>query len=138
MKFISIAPLVAIFISICQAQYIGHVGPTAPLTSKTYECNVLNYGAKADNNTDIGPAISSAFSNCVLNNPNSRLVVPAGNYLISSTVILNGGSNWAFQLDGLITVDYSAYVSGKISGNVLVFRNTNEFELFSSNGKGAM
>ncbi|KAG8713966.1 hypothetical protein FRC11_010358 [Ceratobasidium sp. 423] len=103
-----------------------------------YECNVLNYGAKADNATDIGPAIKSAFSNCIVKNPNSRLIVPAGNYLLSSTVLLNGGSNWAFQLDGLITVDYSAYVSGAVSGNALVFQRMNEFELYSSNGKGAI
>ncbi|KAB5590036.1 endo-rhamnogalacturonase [Ceratobasidium theobromae] len=129
----------AVFLAgICQAQHIGHVGPTVPATSKMYECNVLNYGAKADNATDIGPAIKSAFSNCIVKNPNSRLIVPSGNYLLSSTVLLNGASNWAFQLDGLITVDYSAYVSGAVSGNALVFQRMNEFEVYSSNGKGAI
>ncbi|KAG9083365.1 hypothetical protein FRC06_004563, partial [Ceratobasidium sp. 370] len=97
-----------------------------------------DYGAKADNKTDVGPTILSAFSNCVLKNQNSRLIVPEGNYLIYSIVNIKGGSNWTFQLDGLITVDYDAYVSGKIAGNVSEFKRANEFELYSSNGKGAI
>ncbi|KAJ1302855.1 hypothetical protein OPQ81_003157 [Rhizoctonia solani] len=137
MRFL-LASVAALLVGVCQAQHNGHVGPTVPATSKMYECNVLKYGAKADNATDIGPAIKSAFSNCIVKNPNSRLIVPEGNYLLSSTVLLNGGNNWAFQLDGLITVDYSAYVSGAVSGNALVFQRMNEFELYSSNGKGAI
>ncbi|KDN34902.1 hypothetical protein RSAG8_12042, partial [Rhizoctonia solani AG-8 WAC10335] len=145
MRFLLVS-VVALLVGVCQAQHVGSVGPTVPATSKMYECNVLNYGAKADNATDIGPAIKSAFSNCIVKNPNSRLVVPQasnwieflGNYLLSSTVLLNGGSNWAFQLDGLITVDYSAYVSGAVSGNALMFQRMNQFELYSSNGKGAI
>ncbi|EUC56592.1 rhamnogalacturonan-hydrolase [Rhizoctonia solani AG-3 Rhs1AP] len=136
----------ALLASVCQAQHVGRVGPTVPVTSKKYPCNVLDYGAKADNATDIGPAIKSAFTNCIVKNHNSRLVVPAassgigsvGNYLLSTTVLLNGASNWAFQLDGLITVDYSAYVKGTVAGNALVFQRMNEFELYSSNGKGAI
>ncbi|CAE6369981.1 unnamed protein product [Rhizoctonia solani] len=134
MRFI-LASVAALLAGVCQAQHVGRVGPAVPATSKMFECNVLNYGAKADNATDIGPAIKSAFSNCVVKNPNSRLI---GNYLLSSTVLLNGASNWAFQLDGLITVDYSAYVSGAVSGNALVFQRMNEFELYSSNGQGAI
>ncbi|CAE6400362.1 unnamed protein product [Rhizoctonia solani] len=109
MRFL-FASVVALLAGVCQAQHVGHVGPTVPATSKMYECNVLNYGAKADNATDIGPAIKSAFTNY----------------------------NWAFQLDGLITVDYSAYVKGTVAGNALVFQRMNEFELYSSNGKGAI
>lgn len=137
MRFL-LASVAALLAGVCQAQYSGHVGPTVPATSKMYECNVLNYGAKADNATDIGPAIKSAFTNCILKNTNSRLIVPEGNYLLSSTVLLNGGSNWAFQLDGLITVDYNAYVSGALSGNALFFQRMKEFEIYSSNGKGAI
>ncbi|CUA78418.1 hypothetical protein RSOLAG22IIIB_07071 [Rhizoctonia solani] len=135
MRFL-FACVAAILAGICQAQHVGHVGPTVPATSKMYECNVLNYGGKADNATDIGPAIKSAFTNCIVKNPNSHFT--QGNYLLSSTVLLNAGSNWAFQLDGLITVDYSAYVSGAVSGNALVFQRMNEFELYSSNGQGAI
>ncbi|KAH7339098.1 pectin lyase fold/virulence factor [Rhizoctonia solani] len=131
-----LASVAVLFAGVGHAQHVGRVGPTVPASSKMHECNVLNFGAKADNATDIGPAIKSAFSNCIVKNPNSRLIIPQGNYLLSSTVLLNGGSNWAFQLDGLITVDYSAYVSGVVSGNALVFQRMNEFELYSSNGQG--
>ncbi|KAG9120651.1 hypothetical protein FRC07_003787 [Ceratobasidium sp. 392] len=137
LSFLS-SSLLTLLAGVCQAQYLGHVGPNVSATSKMYECNVLNYGAKVDNTTDIGPAITSAFKNCILKNPNSRLIVPAGNYLLSTTVSLNAGSNWAFQLDGLITLDYAAYVSGKVAGNALVFQRMNEFEIYSSNGKGAI
>ncbi|KAG9080790.1 hypothetical protein FRC06_006166, partial [Ceratobasidium sp. 370] len=61
-----------------------------------------------------------------------------GNYLIYSTVNIKGGSNWAFQLDGLITIGYDAYVSGKIAGTAFEFKRANEFELNSSNGNGAI
>ncbi|CAE6477488.1 unnamed protein product [Rhizoctonia solani] len=130
MRFL-FASVVTLLAGVCQAQHVGHVGPTVPATSKMYECNVLNYGAKADNATDIGPAIKSAFTNCVVKNPNSRLIVPAASNCMKVF-------NWAFQLDGLITVDYSAYVKGTVAGNALVFQRMNEFELYSSNGKGAI
>jgi polygalacturonase len=46
---------------------------------------ISNYGAKADNATDVGPAIKSAFSNCVVKNPNSRLIVPKVSCWFQST-----------------------------------------------------
>lgn len=88
------------------AQLTGPVGPTTKLDQKTNECNILNYGAINDNSTDASGAIESAFKNCVLSHPGSRLVVPEGEYLIKRTVILQNGTNWAFQLDGLITLAY--------------------------------
>jgi polygalacturonase len=88
------------------AQLIGPVGPVTPLSEKTIECNILDYGAKNDNSTDTAGAIESAFTNCVLSNPGSRLVVPEGEYLINRSVALSNGTNWAFQLEGLITLAY--------------------------------
>lgn len=87
-------------------QLIGPVGPITPLSEKTIECNILNYGAVADNATDVSSALNSAFTECVLKNPGSRLIVPAGDYLLNKSVILSNGTNWAFQLDGLITGNY--------------------------------
>ncbi|CAE6523435.1 unnamed protein product [Rhizoctonia solani] len=120
MRFL-LASVVSLLASVCWSQH-------------PYVAYHRNYGAKANNATDIGPAIKSAFTNCIIKNPNSRL----GNYLLSSTVLLNAGSNWAFQLDGLITVDYSAYISGAVAGNAFVFPRMNNFELYSSNGQGAI
>jgi polygalacturonase len=85
------------------AQLTGSVGPTTPLSQKTKVCNILQYGAKADNKTNVAPALRAAFQQCVLPNPGSRLYVPSGNYLTTEDIVLSNGTNWAFQLDGLIT-----------------------------------
>lgn len=79
------------------AQLIGPVGPVTPLSEKTHECNVLDYGAVANNLTDISTALHLAFEDCVLQNPGSRLIVPAGNYLLNQSVVLSNGTKWAFQ-----------------------------------------
>jgi rhamnogalacturonan hydrolase len=95
-------------LSFTQGQLIGPVGPTTPLAHKLIECNILNYGAKADNRRDVAPAIHAAYKQCVLPNPGSRLIVPSGTYLTTENIVLANATNWAFQLDGLIT----AYVTG--------------------------
>jgi rhamnogalacturonan hydrolase len=43
-----------------------HIGPQTSRATKaaTKTCNVLNYGAKADKSTDIGPPLTSAFAAC--------------------------------------------------------------------------
>lgn len=91
---------------ITAGQLIGPVGPKTDLQHKTVECSILDYGAVADNKTDISTALETAFSNCVRKNPGSRLIVPEGEYLIERGVTLINGTNWAFQLDGLITAAY--------------------------------
>jgi hypothetical protein len=91
---------------IAAGQLTGPVGPTTALENKNIECNVLDYGGVADNSTDISTALETVFSECVRKNPGSRLIVPEGEYLIKRGVTLSNGTNWAFQLDGLITAAY--------------------------------
>lgn len=55
------------------------VGPSTSLSSKSTICNVLDYGGVADGETDIGPAITKAYSSCVSGNA-ATLYVPEGNY----------------------------------------------------------
>lgn len=93
-------------LGLSNAQLIGPVGPTTALEDKIIECNVLDYGAVADNATDISTPLEAAFTECVLSQPGSRLVVPEGNYLINRSVVLSNATHWAFQLDGLITAAY--------------------------------
>lgn len=105
MKF----PTLSLFISLSNlaaSQLIGPVGPTTDLAKKHIECNILDYGAVADNSTDISTALETCFRDCVQKNPGSRLVVPEGEYLITRGVVLSNATNWAFQLDGLITAAY--------------------------------
>jgi len=63
------------------------VGPTSSLSDKSGTiCNVLNYGAVADGKTDIGVAITNAFSQCIVkaNGGGATLLVPEGEYLSRS------------------------------------------------------
>lgn len=112
-------------------QLSGKVGPLTTHATKTAKktCNVLNYGAKADKTTDIGPPLQSAFAAC---KTGGTVVVPSGDYAIKTWVTFEGGKAWALQLDGTL------YRTGTSAGNVLFVRNANDFELFSSTGKGAI
>ncbi|KAF4905515.1 putative rhamnogalacturonase A [Colletotrichum viniferum] len=145
------------------AQLTGPVGPTTALSKKTTECNILNYGGVSDNSTDVADAIENAYQSCVLVHAGSRLIVPEGNYLIKRTAILSNGTNWAFQLDGLITLAYggnwtvdrelilqgfagveqlNATINGEGDGlflqNGITIINAVDFEFYSQNGKGAI
>ncbi|PAV21490.1 rhamnogalacturonase [Pyrrhoderma noxium] len=114
------------------AQLTGHVGPTTTTKAKQAKiCNVLDYGG-TKGSSDIGPAIGSAFSECVKPNPGSTLYVPEGNYDMETWQTLSGGSKWAFQLDGIITR------TGTSGGNMILVENTSDFEFFSSNSAGAI
>ncbi|TDL15361.1 rhamnogalacturonase [Rickenella mellea] len=112
------------------AQLSGRVGPTTALSQKKTVCNVLNYGGKVGS-SDIGPAIGSAFTNCVKKNSGSVLYVPPGNYNMATWQTLNGGSNWAFQMDGVITR------TGTAGGHMIYIGTANNFEMFSSTSAGA-
>jgi rhamnogalacturonan hydrolase len=113
------------------AQLSGKVGPLTSHASKTAKktCNILNYGAKADKATDVGPPLLKAFTDC---KTGGTVVVPVGDYAMKSWVTFEGGKAWALQLDGTI------YRTGTESGNMLFIRNANDFEMFSSTGTGAV
>lgn len=102
-KLVAVAALLAVQ---ALGQLVGPVGPTTDLAWKRHECNILDFGARPDNSTDIADALHAAFNHCVLRHPGSRLVVPEGHYLLNRSVVLSNATNWAFQLDGLITAAY--------------------------------
>lgn len=70
-----------LFSSFAQATQVDKrsVGALTPLSAKTTVCNVLDYGAVADNSTDIGPAILSAFTNCAKAG-GATIYIPPGSY----------------------------------------------------------
>ncbi|KAI0586487.1 Glycoside hydrolase family 28 [Pyrenophora tritici-repentis] len=113
------------------AQLSGKVGPLTTHASKSAVkiCNVLDYGAKADKATDLSPALLSAFTAC---KAGGTVVIPSGDYALATWVTFEGGKAWALQLDGVI------YRTGSASGNMLFVRNADDFEMFSSMGKGAV
>ncbi|TVY36592.1 putative rhamnogalacturonase A [Lachnellula subtilissima] len=112
---------------------ITSLGPKTALSAKSKICNVLDYGAVADNKTDIGPAILKAFSSCATTG-GATIYVPPGSYSIATGVTLNKGSAYAFQIDGLITLT----ADGSFGGNAIVIENASDVEVFSSNGLGAI
>ena len=99
------------FAGLASCQLAGPVGPTTSLDLKTHECNILNYGASNDNSSDIADALETTFNDCVLHNPGSRLIVPEGQYLLNRSVVLSNATNWAFQLEGLVTLAYDGNYS---------------------------
>lgn len=54
-------------------------GASTLLSSKATFCNVKDYGGIADGKTDIGPAISKAYSSCAWKG-GATIYVPPGNY----------------------------------------------------------
>lgn len=109
----------------------GKVGPKTSIADKraSKTCNIKDYGAKADGETDISPAVSDAFADC---KTGGIVVIPDGDYALSQWVELSGGSAWALQLDGTL------YRTGSDDGNMIFIEHTEDFELFSSTGKGAV
>ncbi|KAF7627466.1 rhamnogalacturonase B [Aspergillus flavus] len=120
-----LAPLLA------SAQLTGRVGPLKSAAEKAANktCNVLDYGAVADLSTDIGQPLLDAFEDC---NGSGLVYVPEGEYALSTWVLFDKGESWALQLDGVI------YRNGTDGGNMITFEHTSDFEMFSSNGKGAI
>ncbi|KAK0453652.1 RGase B [Armillaria borealis] len=114
------------------AQLSGSVGPLTSYSAKAAvkTCDVTDYGAVADLSTDLGTALASAFAAC---KSGGLVVIPEGDYAMSTWVTLNGGSAWALQLDGTI------YRTGTAGGNMIFsIEHTSDFELFSSTSSGAV
>nr|ULM60707.1 putative glycoside hydrolase family 28 protein [Thecaphora frezii] len=94
-------------------------------------CNIKDYGAKSG--SDIGPAINNAFTKCVTASgaKNKVLLIPQGNWIIRSHVVLNGGENWALQWDGNVSIPHDTSIGG---GPMIQFKRAKNF-VFT--GKGA-
>ncbi|KAK0206568.1 RGase B [Desarmillaria ectypa] len=130
---IQVSALVSLFLLpvLTAAQLSGSVGPLTSYSTKAAvkTCNVTDYGAVADLSTDLGTALASAFAAC---KSGGLVVIPEGDYAMSTWVTLNGGSAWALQLDGTI------YRTGTAGGNMIFIEHTSDFELFSSTSSGAV
>lgn len=60
------------------------------------------------------------------------VIVPEGDFAMSTWQTLRGGSGWAVQLDGTI------YRTGTAGGHMIIVQGTDDFEFFSSTSQGAM
>ncbi|KAJ7459470.1 pectin lyase-like protein [Mycena galericulata] len=101
------------------------------------ECNVLDYGAVADNTTDLGPALTKAWQSCVIPAvtttvaDNVLLYVPSGNFLLASTVTFDDAADWNLHIAGNIYLPYNP----ALTGTMLTFENCQNILL---NGPGAI
>lgn len=70
MKFSQTVPtafvVFGLLFTCCSAQLSGTTGPTTTTAQKAAKkiCSVLDYGAKADKSTDLGPSLAAAFAAC--------------------------------------------------------------------------
>lgn len=135
-----ISPLFTNFLQLAQASASVSNGPwptpVTALAGKVRICNILDYGGRADNTTDVGAAIQKTFDQCVKHTPNSRLLVPEGHYLARTMAFMSGGISWAFQIDGLITRASDFANHDHDAFNVLFFKYCKDLEIFSSNSFG--
>lgn len=82
------------------------------------ECNVLTYGAVADNTTDLGPALTKAWQQCVIPNVKTTvasdvlLYVPAGNFLLKTNVVFDDAANWNLHIAGNIYLPFNPALTG--------------------------
>lgn len=113
------------------AQLSGTVGPTTTTSAKasTKVCNIMDYGGVADASTDNGDAIASAWEACA---SGGQVLIPEGDYGLSTWVTLNKGSGVSINLEGTI------YRTGTDSGNMFAIENTSDFEFYSATSKGAI
>jgi rhamnogalacturonan hydrolase len=80
-------------------------------------CNVLDYGAVANNETDVGPVITETYNSCVKPVGSAAisdvvLLVPEGNFLINSTVTIDDASYMTFTITGNIYLPFNPDLSG--------------------------
>ncbi|KAJ5703283.1 hypothetical protein N7493_011672, partial [Penicillium malachiteum] len=94
-------------------------------------CNFLDYGAVADNSTDVGQPIIDAFADC---GSGGLIYVPEGKYSLQTWVSLSNGNAWALQIDGILW--RGASPAGQ--SYMLEISGGSDFELFSSNSAGAI
>jgi rhamnogalacturonan hydrolase len=132
--FFSITAGALLLPSLTTAYLTGSVGPTTSTSDKAAikTCNILDYGAVADNSTDVGQPIMDAAADC---SSGGIVYIPEGDYNMKVWAEISGGSSWGIQLDGII---YRGVENGGDSGHMFYIAHADDFEFFSSTSKGAI
>jgi rhamnogalacturonan hydrolase len=119
--------------SLAYAQLSGRVGPTTTRDAKAAKkvCNILQYGGVASAETDNSGAITKAWNDC---KNGGQVYIPSGSYGLGTWVTLSGGKGVSVNLEGVIY----RMTSGTAGGNMIAVQNTDDFEFYSGNSKGAI
>lgn len=93
-------------------------------------CNVLDFDGVADNMTDIAPAVTKAYTECVSNattsNPDDTiLLVPAGTYALETQVNFVKGQNFSVEINGDLHLKFNS----SLGGNMFLFHRCNHGKL---------
>ncbi|EGN98111.1 glycoside hydrolase family 28 protein [Serpula lacrymans var. lacrymans S7.3] len=102
--------------------YLGTVILLVSLATSAFAattCNVLDYGGVADNSTDIAPAITSAYNDCVAGATTSDatdtvLLVPSGTYALVTAVTLTNVADFSIEINGDLNLIFNASLSGTL------------------------
>ncbi|KAK1760071.1 pectin lyase fold/virulence factor [Echria macrotheca] len=119
--------------AVASAQLSGPVGPTTSRASKAAKkvCDILQYGGVASATADNSGAIVKAWNAC---KAGGQVLIPAGSFGLAKWVDLSGGRGVAFNLEGVLY-----RVSNATEGGTMIsVRDTDDFEFYSGNGKGAV
>ena len=88
-----------------------------PLAWAATTCNVLDYGAAADNSTDVGPAMKLAYSSCVAKAITAKasdtiLLVPNGSFLLASNVVFSKAKYFTLTITGDLYMPFDSSLQG--------------------------
>ncbi|KNZ59633.1 hypothetical protein VP01_1690g4 [Puccinia sorghi] len=80
-------------------------------------CNVLEYGAKADNSTDIGPPLMKAFEDCRTAATglaeDTVILIPKGDYSVQTHVHFRSGKALTFRFEGNLHLAFNPEAMSK-------------------------
>ncbi|KAI1493195.1 rhamnogalacturonase a precursor [Biscogniauxia mediterranea] len=112
-------------------QLSGTVGPTTSSAAKAAVkvCNIMDYGGTASATADNGAAITAAWNDC---KAGGQVYIPAGDYGLATWLELKNGRGVSINLEGVI------YRTGTAGGNMILVRDSSDFELYSANAQGAV
>jgi rhamnogalacturonan hydrolase len=124
---------VVLLLGTAAAQLSGRVGPTTTREQKAAKkiCNILQYGGQASKAFDNGPAFAQAWSAC---KTGGQIYIPPGDYGLATWLDVSGGRGMSVNLEGV----FHRISSATAGGNMFAFSNTDDFEFYSANSKGAI
>jgi rhamnogalacturonan hydrolase len=118
---------------VATAKLSGRVGPSTTREAKAAKkvCDILKYGGVAEAATDNSAAIAKAWDDC---KAGGQVLIPTGSYGLDKWISLSGGNGVSINLEGTIV----RLTSGKAAGSMISVQETEDFELYSGNSKGAI
>src|SRR3569833_1569273 len=116
-----------------RAQLVGRVGPSTPRDTMATRkvCSIMNYGGVASATADNSAAISKAWDEC---KNGGQVLIPSGSYGLGKWVGLSGGKGVSINLEGILF----SLSKETADGSMVTVQETDDFEFYSGNSKGAI